>query len=323
MQAGLTPAGDAPASIAPAPSRNGKATVLLVDDDRSALLMMEGRLEDLGYDVISVTNGAEAFALLRETPSAADIVMTDRMMPVLDGLGLTRRLKRETATKHLPVIILTGAKDPEDVSAGLEAGAFYYLTKPPSETLVASVLTSALQEIDRQRKIRADLMGHQSAFRNMEVVRFRLSKPDEVDGVVSMLASMQEASEKAIQGIYELVQNGIEHGVLRFGLAAKSELVAAGRWDEALAERAADPAYDGGSVEATAMRREDGLYISVKDDGPGFNWRPFLTTDPSRAGAACGRGIARAANFAFDRLSYDESGNQAVAILSHAPKVKW
>lgn len=300
-----------------------KAKVLLVDDDRTALMMMEGVLESLGYAVTTAGNGAEAFALLRETPGAADIVVTDRMMPVMDGLGLTRRLKREASTKDIPIIILTGAKDPEDVSAGLEAGAFYYVTKPPAEALVASVMASALKEIGRQRKVRSDLSGHQSAFRNMEVVRFRLSKPDEVEGVVSMIASMQEASDKAIQGIYELIQNGIEHGVLRFGLAAKSKHLADGTWERALAERARDPAYANGFVEATGMRREDGLYISVQDNGPGFNWRPFLSTDPSRSNANCGRGIARAANFAFDRLSYDATGNKAVAILLNTPKIVW
>lgn len=299
------------------------ATVLLVDDDRSALLVMASRIETLGYKVLSATNGAEAFAIMRENPSAADIVMTDRMMPVLDGLGLTRRLKREAATKHIPIILLTGAKDPEDVTAGIAAGAFYYLTKPPSEQLVATVLASALQEVMRFRKVRADLMGHQSAFRNMEVVRFRLSRPDEVDGVVSMLASMQEAPDKTIQGIYELVQNGIEHGVYRFGLEAKSALTREGRFEEALADRVRDPAYAGGFVEATAMRRDDGIHINVKDNGPGFNWRPFLKTDPSRSGAACGRGIARAANFAFDKLFYDEKGNQAAAFVGTSPKVRW
>lgn len=300
-----------------------KAAVLLVDDDRSALLAMEGQLEALGYEVVTAVNGAEAFAFLREDPAIADVVMTDRMMPVLDGLALTRRLKREAATKHIPIVVLTGASDPADVSAGIEAGAFYYLTKPSSEDLVASVLASAMQEVGRQNKLRADLRGHQTAFRNMEVVRFRLDRPEDVDPVVSMLASMQDAPDRTIQGIYELVQNAIEHGVLRFGFETKAALLAEGRWNEALAERARDPAYAGGWVEATQIRRPDGIYLNVKDSGPGFNWRPYLRTDPSRSGALCGRGIARAANFAFDRLYYDQNGNQAVAFTASTPRVKW
>ena len=247
----------------------------------------------------------------------------DQVPNLHESIGLTRRLKREQATKHIPIVILTGARDPADVSAGIEAGAFYYLTKPSSAELIASVIGSAMEEVRRQKKLRADLRGHQSAFRNMEVVRFRLTGPAEVDSVVSMLASMQDAPDRTIQGIYELLQNAIEHGVLRFGLEAKSRLLAEGRWPEAVAERARDPAYAGGWALATAMRRDDGVYLNVKDNGPGFNWRPYLATDPSRSGAACGRGIARAANFAFDKLYYDKSGNQAVAFVASAPRVQW
>ena len=101
----------------------------------------------------------------------------------------------------------------------------------------------------------------------MEVVRFRLRRPDEVESVVSMLASMHDAPDRIIQGIYELVQNAVEHGVLRFGLEAKGRLLEEGRWEAALAERVADPAYGEGCAEATAIRREDGIYINIKDNG--------------------------------------------------------
>ncbi|MCF1505934.1 response regulator [Afifella sp. H1R] len=300
-----------------------KATILLVDDDRSALLTTGEQIECLGYAVLTASNGAEAFTMLREDPSCADIVMTDRMMPILDGLGFIRRLKRERETKDIPAILLTGASEVEDVSLGIEAGAFYYLTKPTTQKLVASVLHSAFQEVHRQRKLRNDLMGHQAAFKTMQAVKFRLRLPEEVEPVVSMLASMQDAPDRTIQGIFELVQNAVEHGVLRFGFEAKAALLKEGRWEETLAERAHEPLYQNGWVEATAMRRDDGVYVSVKDNGPGFNWRSFLTTDPSRSAAPCGRGISRAANFAFDRLTYDKSGNQAVAFTANKPRVKW
>ncbi|MCW4116275.1 response regulator [Aurantimonas sp. MSK8Z-1] len=310
-----------PAFVLPDPV--ARATVLLVDDDRSGLLSMEEQLESLGYAVVTATNGAEAFARLREDPSVADVVMTDRMMPLLDGLGLTRRLKRERATRDIPVILLTGASETDDVSAGIEAGAFYYITKPPQAKLVASVLASALQEVARQRKLRADLREHQAAFRNMQVLKFNLRLPEEVEPVVSMLASMQEAPDRTIQGIYELIQNAVEHGVLRFGFEQKSKLLAQGAWQDSLAERARDPRFAHGQVEATAIRRDDGVHLSVKDNGPGFNWRSFLRSDPSRATAACGRGVARAANVAFDRLTFNEPGNQVVGFVSSAPKVRW
>ena len=298
-------------------------TVLLVDDDRSALLMIETSISVLGYNVRTATNGAEAYTLLRDDPRCADIVLTDRMMPVLDGLGLTRRLKREPATKHIPVVMLTGATDPEDISAGLEAGAFYYLTKPPAEQLIASVLRSATEDVRRQRKLQADLSNHQVAFTNLQVAKFKLRLPQEVDPVVSLVASMQSNPDRAIQGIYELVQNAVEHGVLGFGYEAKAKLLRDGDWKAALAERAADPSYATGWVEVTSMRNDDGIYVTVKDSGPGFDWKPFLRTDPSRATAPCGRGISRAANGVFDKLVYDASGSQAVGFIAKSPQLAW
>lgn len=305
------------------PAVAAKPTVLLVDDDRSSLLMLELRIAPLGYNVVTAVNGADAYAKLRSDPAAVDIVVTDRMMPLLDGLGLTRRLKREAATKHIPVVMLTGATDASDISEGIEAGAFYYLTKPPEETLVASVLRSAMEDVKRQNKLRADLSNHQAAFANLEVVKFRLRLPHEVDPVVSLLASMQDNPDRALQGIYELVQNAVEHGVLRFGYEAKARHLADGTWRAALAERAADPQYASGSVEVTSMRSDKGIHVIVKDDGPGFDWKRFIRTDPSRSTAPCGRGISRAVNGVFDKLVYNETGNQAVALVAPAPRIAW
>lgn len=306
-----------------APADAGKPTVLIVDDDRSSLLMLESRISRLGYNVITAVNGAEAYAHLRNDPGCADVVVTDRMMPVLDGLGLTRRLKREAATKHIPVVMLTGATDAEDISTGIEAGAFYYLTKPPEEKLVASVLRSAMADVKRQGKLRSDLSNHQAAFANLQVVKFKLRLPHEVDPVVSLLASMQENPNRTLQGIYELVQNAVEHGVLRFGYEAKAQHLSDGTWQDALGARAVDPQYAAGAVEVTSMRSDDGIYVTVKDNGPGFDWKSFIRTDPSRSTAPCGRGISRAANGVFDKLVYDETGNQAVAFVAPSPRINW
>ncbi len=309
----------------PIPLTAGKRQrrVLLVDDDRSSLLVLSGMLESLGYAVETAENGAEAFTMMREDAQRADIVVTDFMMPVMDGVGLTRSLKRADATRNIPVVMLTGANSDDDMSAGIAAGVFYYLTKPPVRGLVTSVMNSALQEVERNERVRNELGSHQSAFRNMEIARFRLRLPDEVDGVVSLMASLHHEPDAAIQGIYELVQNAVEHGVLRFGLKEKTRLLAEGGWDEALKARAHDPRYAKGVVEATAMRRKGGTLFVVKDNGPGFTWKPFLASDPARAAARCGRGIARAANYSFDRLVYNESGNQVAGFLAGEARVVW
>lgn len=299
-----------------------RPTVLVVEDDRSMQLVIATLLEELGYAVETASNGADAFSMLRTSGSTIDLVMTDCMMPVMDGIALTKRLKRERATQELPVVMLTGLNSPEQVSAGIAAGAFYFLPKPPDRQLVESVLQAALQDARRRAFLRSEVNLHQSGFRNMEVVRYRLSRPTEVEPVASLIASMTDEPERAIQGIFEMLQNGVEHGVLGFGFDSKVQHLRAGTWERTLRERAADPAWQSGNVEVTAVRR-DGITLTFKDTGPGFNWRQFMRTDPARSGMPCGRGIARALTLSFKSLKYNETGNLAVAVIGPSETIKW
>lgn len=304
-----------------APQHAEKPRVLLVEDDRMSQLMIDTMLKQLGYAVETAANGVEAYAMLRENPTRADIVVTDRMMPMMDGITLTRRLKREEATKLMPVILLTGASEAGDIGAGIEAGAFYYLTKPCDAGLLERVLRSAGDAVSRRRRVRSELQAHQLGFANMQMVKFTLRMPEEVEPVVSLLASMATHPESVIQGLADLVGNAIEHGLYRLGQAEKQRLDAEHGVTQELARRAADPQF-AGQVEVSAVRKDGGIAYVVKDSGPGFAWRQHIRADPARATAATGRGIARAA-IIFDRLSYNEEGNTAFAVHSEQVKERW
>lgn len=297
--------------------------VLIVEDDRAALMALEHRVEGLGYAVETAMNGAEAFAMLREDPERCDVVLTDRMMPVMDGLALTRRLKRHAETRDIPVVLLTGATEAEDISAGIEAGAFYYLGKPPVPGLITSVLSSAMQEVKRRRLLNSRVGSMQAGFANLEVMRFKLNKPHEIEPVVSMLASMLDDPDRGIQALFELVQNGIEHGVLRFGLENKAALLGQGNWQRALSQRANDPAYAEGMVEATGLRKPDGVYFTIKDTGPGFVWKRFMQVDPARSSMPCGRGITRVVGTPNCTVQFGERGNAVALHFVQQERLKW
>ncbi|MBP1849717.1 response regulator [Rhizobium halophytocola] len=305
------------------PKARAAGRILLVDDDRVGLAMLKSMLEALHYEVETAVNGAEAYTLLREDPGRADLVVTDRMMPVMDGLALTRRLKRDAQTAAIPVVLLTGASAADDISAGIEAGAFYYLAKPADQHLVTTVLESAMREVGRRRDLADKLGTNQAAFQNVQILRMTLSRPEETEPVCGLLASLHHQPEKIVQGIFELVQNAVEHGLLRFGLEAKAKFLATGQWQQALMTRSRDPAYQQGQVEATMIRQANALILTVKDPGPGFKWRPYLGADPSRASALCGRGISRANTLIFDRIAYNQTGNEVTAILQLDKKTKW
>ncbi len=114
------------------------ARVLIVDDFRPNLKMLEVRLLAEYFEVVSASSGAEALTLCRD--GKCDIVLLDVMMPDLNGFDVCRRLKADPKTMHLPVLIVTALDEPSDRLCGLEAGADDFLIKPVDEiALIARV----------------------------------------------------------------------------------------------------------------------------------------------------------------------------------------
>jgi DNA-binding response OmpR family regulator len=110
-----------------APERE-QPVVLAADDDEDILALVTFRLERSGYTVLQARDGAEALELARaEKP---DLAVLDIMMPKLDGLELTRRLRAEEATSRMPIILLTARAQDTDVQQGFDAGADDYIRKP-------------------------------------------------------------------------------------------------------------------------------------------------------------------------------------------------
>ena len=107
------------------------------NDNRTSILLVEDNAELLGfltdtfsksYNVYTATNGVEALKITSEHP--VDIVVSDVMMPEMDGITLCERLKNDLATSHIPVILLTAKNDEESIMLGFEAGAEAFVSKP-------------------------------------------------------------------------------------------------------------------------------------------------------------------------------------------------
>ncbi len=104
------------------------ATILVADDNSTNRTLCRRCLEKDGYNIHEVANGQEALEFVRQQHPA--VILMDVMMPVLDGLACTRQLKNDPATADIPIIMISARCEPEDIQAGLEAGADEYLIKP-------------------------------------------------------------------------------------------------------------------------------------------------------------------------------------------------
>ena len=103
--------------------------VLIAEDEIVSRRLLEGSLARWGYEAISVSSGKEALEVLLG-PGAPNLVISDWMMPEMDGLELCHRTRAIRTTGYIYFIILTAKMDKEDIIKGLEAGADDYLTKP-------------------------------------------------------------------------------------------------------------------------------------------------------------------------------------------------
>ena len=116
------------AEVEPEDNADSDAYHLLVVEDNEELLMLMTQLLSSKYHVKTATNGKEALEIIHK--EELDIIISDVMMPIMDGLELTQQLKNDPNYQHLPIILLTAKTQDENRAEALQLGADSYVTKP-------------------------------------------------------------------------------------------------------------------------------------------------------------------------------------------------
>jgi two-component system alkaline phosphatase synthesis response regulator PhoP len=127
-----------------------KGKILIVEDDRDIVEMVEYNLREEGYVTVSALNGEDGFRLAgSEQPN---LIILDIMLPVIDGFEVCRALKSDDKTSQIPIIILSAKSQETDKVVGLELGADDYVTKPFSpRELIARI--RAIMRRGAERKL--------------------------------------------------------------------------------------------------------------------------------------------------------------------------
>lgn len=119
-------------------SETTSQTVLVVEDDLSVQALIRKVLTAEGFAVEVANDGVDALSKIGE--SKPHLVISDVMMPQLDGVAFTKALKSHPLTKDVPVVLVTAKSDTPSVVEGMRAGAFFYLSKPfKRDDLLATV----------------------------------------------------------------------------------------------------------------------------------------------------------------------------------------
>ncbi|MCU7496416.1 MAG: response regulator transcription factor [Ignavibacteria bacterium] len=122
-----------------------KSKILLVDDEKDIIELLQYNIEQVGYEVISANNGLEAMEKILEMP---DLIILDVMMPVMDGYEVCRKIRQSKLTLHIPVILLTAKSAESDEVKGLELGADDFITKPISPKKLIARIRANLRRKD-------------------------------------------------------------------------------------------------------------------------------------------------------------------------------
>ncbi|PKH09631.1 HD domain-containing phosphohydrolase [Moritella sp. Urea-trap-13] len=132
-------------------------SILVVDDIADNIQILNGFL-NLEYKVLAATSGHKALAIAQQYPQP-DMILLDVMMPEIDGFEVCRLLKKDPATKHIPVIFVTAKSEQVDESLGFELGAVDYITKPYNpaivKTRVKAQLSLSAQNNDLENLVKA------------------------------------------------------------------------------------------------------------------------------------------------------------------------
>src|SRR2546426_11351901 len=109
---------------------------LVVDDSRVSRRILSRILGNLGFEVVEADNGLEGLARLKEMDRAAQVVMVDWNMPVMNGIDFVRTVRAEPTYAKLNIVVITTNNELQDVVVALEAGADEYIMKPFTQDIV-------------------------------------------------------------------------------------------------------------------------------------------------------------------------------------------
>ena len=286
--------------------------VLVVEDNALDRDLRQVHLHRLPADVAFAGDGVEAWEMLDRDAAKYDVILLDRTMPRMNGLELLARLKADPRCRTIPVILQTGHVGREEMLEGINAGAYYYLTKPVNADLLRMVVRTAASDSNEIRRLQSQLDRSLKALALAQSGVFTFRTIDEARDLGAVLARACPDPESAVIGLTELLVNAIEHGNLGITYDEKTELRTHLKWEAEVQRRLAMPEYAARTAEVRFERGEGGIAFTIKDRGNGFEWQRYFDIDPARAFDTHGRGILMARHFSFHTLEYRGCGNEVV-----------
>ncbi len=293
-----------------------QAHLLIVDDEEFNLEIISEYLSEFDYKISTAIDGQIAWDMLEQSPDTFDVILLDRMMPNMNGMEVLEKIKKHPVLKYCSVIFQTAKASITDIEEGMNAGAYYYLTKPFEEELLLSIVKTAISDRFRLKEIQANLEQAKQTMGLLKSASFQFKTLEEARSIASLVSNACPEPDKIIMGLTELVVNAVEHGNLGITYDEKSELNNKGSWIDEVNKRLKLTENLDKTAFLSYINHTDSIEITVTDQGDGFDWKHYMEFDPARGMDNHGRGIAVANKLSFSSIEYKGKGNEVTAYLN-------
>lgn len=151
-------------------SKTSRRHIVVVEDDDDIRTYLHSELKQHYSQVTVFSNGDEALHAILSMESVPDLIISDVMIPGIDGITLTRKIKQNVNTNHTPVILLSAKSTPEEIKTGMESGADHYMVKPFSSELLMSTIENLLSN---RHLLKAKFSGSQEQSDKIHEIKLR------------------------------------------------------------------------------------------------------------------------------------------------------
>ena len=293
-------------------------TVLVVDDSDVDRGRVGGLLRTSpALHVEFAGDGAEALRRIADSPP--DLVLTDLMMPEMDGLELVAQIVSRYPL--IPVILMTGRGNEQTAVKALEGGAASYVPKRLLATLLVETVHRVLEAANEVRsEIRLmDCLTRSEAFFTLNNDAAMISPlVNYVHRNMRAIGLCDEAGTiRVCVALEEAINNAMFHGNLE--ISSDARVGDGSRYRQLVADRTGSPPYRDRTIQVEArITKREAVFI-VRDEGPGFD--PQALPDPTlpeNLEKACGRGLLLMRTF-MDSVVFNRAGNEVTMKKRHEP----
>lgn len=291
--------------------------VMFVDTDQESLDFFKKNVDGFSEVVPSFYDDpVKAYRELLKNKEVYSVVLLEKSMQKMAAFEILNKINVNPFARYTQFLLMTDEMSEQDISDGLDAGAYFFLIKPFDRMVFRTVLKSALKMSFSFGELSKEAADFSATSGLLEKGNFTVRTPAHCEQVSSWLSKGCPNSVNVNLGLNELIINSIEHGNLEITYDEKTELMSKDKMKEEIQARLKDPRFSDRACRIAFYREKDKIVFDITDDGKGFDYNYYLNFTPERVFDNHGRGIVMAKNLYFDELEYIAPGNRVIASIN-------